>query len=215
MNQINAQAVFTDIYNRNSWGSGESVSGSGSELRRTYHLRSELPYLLQEFNIGSVLDIPCGDFNWMQHVDFGDIQYIGADIVPELIERNRREYGGSRIQFEHLDVITSPLPKVDAVLCRDGLVHFPHASIAAALRNICSSGAKYLMTTHFTFRTPSANEEITLGQWRRLNFELAPFHWPAPRRYIVEGCDEHDGHFADKCLAVWPIQEIRSRLQWP
>ncbi|WP_423193215.1 class I SAM-dependent methyltransferase [Cupriavidus sp. H18C2] len=216
MNQANeAQAVFTEIYHRNQWGSPESVSGSGSEMTRTRHLRTELPHLLREFNIRSVLDIPCGDFNWMRHVDLGGVHYIGADIVPELVEHNRRTYRGPRIQFEHLDVIASPLPKVDAVLCRDGLVHFPHASIAAALRNICSSGALYLLTTHFSFRTPSANEEIDFGQWRRLNFELAPFHWPAPRRYIIEGCDEHDGHFADKSLAIWPVQEIRSRLQWP
>uniref|UniRef100_UPI002157A42F class I SAM-dependent methyltransferase n=2 Tax=Pseudomonadota TaxID=1224 RepID=UPI002157A42F len=88
--------------------------------------RTELPHLLREFNIRSVLDIPCGDFNWMRHVDLGGVHYIGADIVPELVEHNRRTYRGPRIQFEHLDVIASPLPKVDAVLCRDGLVHFPH-----------------------------------------------------------------------------------------
>jgi len=210
-----AQEVFTEIYRRNVWGSTESASGSGSEMRRTYHLRNELPYLLRELNVRSLLDIPCGDFNWMQHVDLGDIHYIGADIVPALIERNRAIYAGPRRQFEHLDLITSPLPKVDAVLCRDGLVHLPHAGIAAALRNICASGALYLLTTHFTYRIPSANEEIALGQWRRLNFELAPFHWPTPDRFIIEGCDEHNGLFADKSLAAWPINQIRSRLQWP
>ncbi|AOY97561.1 hypothetical protein BKK79_37115 (plasmid) [Cupriavidus sp. USMAA2-4] len=208
-----AQAVFTEIYQNNHWGSPESASGSGSELHRTFHLRRELPYLLREFNIRSLLDVPCGDFNWMQQVDLSSIRYIGADIVPEIVERNRAAHAGAQVQFEHLDLITSPLPKVDAVLCRDGLVHLPHAGIDAALRNICASGALYLLTTHFTFRIPSANEEIALGQWRRLNFELAPFHWPAPTRAIIEGCDEHGGLFADKSLAIWPVNEIRSRLR--
>jgi hypothetical protein len=169
--------------------------------------------MLRELNIRSLLDLPCGDFNWMQHVELGEIQYIGGDIVSELIERNRKLYSRALRRFEHLDLTSSPLPKIDAVLCRDCLGHLPYASILAALENICSSGALYLLTTHFTFRSLPANEEVTSGwQWRRLNFELAPFYWPPPHRYIIEGCDEVGGKYADKSLSVWPIGQIRARL---
>ena len=41
----------------------------------------------------SLLDAPCGDFNWMRHVPLGGVSYTGADVVPELIARNRRDYG--------------------------------------------------------------------------------------------------------------------------
>jgi hypothetical protein len=176
-------------------------------------LRRELRILLNELDIRSLLDVPCGDFNWMQHVDLSEIQYIGADIVSELVESNRDLYSSPFRRFEHLDLTSSPLPKADAVLCRDCLGHLQLASIVAALHNICSSGALYLLTTHFSFRAMPANEDITSGRdWRRLNFELAPFNWPPPQRYIIEGCDEGGGWHADKSLSVWPINQIRSRL---
>jgi hypothetical protein len=205
--------VFTDIFQNKVWGRGESVSGSGSQLNRTRHLRAELPLLLNDLNIKSVLDLPCGDFNWMRFVELNDISYVGGDIVLDLVERNRTLYATPNRQFKCIDIISSSLPKADAVLCRDCLVHLPHADIFAALRNICESGALYLLTTHFTFRSVPANDEIAAGQWRRLNLELAPFYWPPPQRYIVEGCDEQGGLYADKSLAVWPVDQIRTRLR--
>jgi len=77
------EKVFFEIYQRNAWASRESASGTGSELKRTHHLRRELAALLRELNVCSLLDLPCGDFNWMQHVNLGEIQYIGADIVSD------------------------------------------------------------------------------------------------------------------------------------
>jgi methyltransferase family protein len=212
MSMEGEQKVFSEIFQKNAWASRESVSGTGSELNRTYHLRRELPVLLAELNVRSLLDLPCGDLNWMAHVNLGEIQYIGADIIAELIDRNRKLYASPLRRFESLDLTSSPLPQADAILCRDCLGHLPYASILAALENICSSGALYLLTTHFSFRTLSANEEIAPGQWRRLNFELAPFHWPPPQRAIIEGCDENGGRYADKSLSLWPIDQIRSGL---
>ncbi|MGZ2749544.1 class I SAM-dependent methyltransferase [Burkholderia stagnalis] len=211
-NENEAQFIFSEILKNNSWGSKESVSGSGSELQHARHLISELPYLLRELNVQSMLDIPCGDFNWMQHVDLGLIEYIGADIVPELIEINKERFENKFRRFEHLDIMTSALPKVDAVLCRDIFVHFPNNGIIASVNNIFRSGAKYLIATHFTFRSLPANQDIAMGEGRRVNFELAPFNWPPPRRWIVEGCSEQDGMFADKSLSVWSVSEIAGLL---
>ena len=39
-----------------------------------------------------MLDIPCGDFYWMKEVDLKDIEYIGADIVDELIKKNNDKF---------------------------------------------------------------------------------------------------------------------------
>src|SRR5271166_1903390 len=128
--------VFTDIFKNKLWGSSESVSGTGSQLSQTRHLRAELPLLLRELNIKSILDLPCGDFNWMKLVELGGITYIGGDIVSDIVERNRKLYETRNRKFEHIDIISSSLPETDAVLCRDCLVHFPHADIFAALKNI-------------------------------------------------------------------------------
>jgi hypothetical protein len=159
----NNKAIFTEIYQENVWGSTESVSGSGSQLSQTLHLRNELPVLLHDLSIRSFLDLPCGDCNWMNKVDLGGIDYIGGDIVAELVDRNRQFYRESSRRFKHLDIVSSILPRVDAILCRDCLVHLPLGSIFAALKNICSSGAFYLLTTHFSFRTIASNHDISTG----------------------------------------------------
>ena len=88
MSTDNTSDVFQKIYREQGWLSSESVSGWGSELRNTEQIIRELPGFLRRFGITSMLDVPCGDFNWMRFVDLDGIDYIGADIVPDLIAAN-------------------------------------------------------------------------------------------------------------------------------
>jgi hypothetical protein len=45
------------------------------------------------FSAKTLLDAGCGDFNWMRHVNLKLDQYIGIDVVPELICENQRQFG--------------------------------------------------------------------------------------------------------------------------
>jgi hypothetical protein len=84
---------FTWIYINNWWDSNESLSGPGSTLKHTNNLRKELPKLVIDFNICSVLDAPCGDFNWMKVLlPTLNVNYIGADIVQDLVDSNNAKY---------------------------------------------------------------------------------------------------------------------------
>src|SRR3990167_7338614 len=86
------RAVFGRAYDEPElWGSTESASGRGSELGATEALRTWLPELFQKLGVTSVLDAPCGDWNWMQHVDLAGIDYTGADIVASVIEHHQAE----------------------------------------------------------------------------------------------------------------------------
>jgi len=80
------EKIFTDIYDENRWGDKESRSGPGSTLAQTEAIRSKLPEILEEFHIHSILDIPCGDFNWIKEVNLDSISYIGADIVKKIFK---------------------------------------------------------------------------------------------------------------------------------
>ena len=82
------EGVFSEIYSNNSWGDTESVSGPGSSLAQTAVIRRELPILLKKIDAESLLDAPCGDYNWMKYTELNLDKYIGADIVPELIINN-------------------------------------------------------------------------------------------------------------------------------
>src|SRR4051812_25476636 len=138
-------ARFQRIFEENAWGNSESVSGEGSNLERTKVTRAQLPGLLTRHGVRSILDAPCGDFFWMKALDLGDINYIGVDIVPEIITRDVELYAGPRRQFLLCDLVDGALPAADLILCRDCLVHLPYAETWKALENMKRSGATWLL----------------------------------------------------------------------
>ena len=111
--RLGPKRVFARYYFKNKWGDRESRSGKGSNLKNTEAVRRELPALLRRHNIRSILDLPCGDFYWMSSVDLGDITYLGGDIVPEMIARNRKTYGQPGRQFDVIDLIEGPFLTTD------------------------------------------------------------------------------------------------------
>ncbi len=198
--------VFSRIYRGNKWGSHESRSGAGSDQKQTEAIRRALPAVIEKFHCRSIVDIPCGDFAWMKLVDLR-VPYVGADIVSELVDRNRRDYGNKFRTFAHLDMIQDKLPKADLVLCRDGLVHLSFVHIWSSLTNIKASGSTYLLTT--TFISRADNEDIPTGAWRPLNLERPPFSFPPPLTLIDEKCP-YIG-WDDKYLGLWKLADIPDR----
>ncbi len=200
---------FLKIYRKNLWGSKESVSGVGSILDQTKEIRKELPLLLDSLNAKSILDIPSGDFNWMSKTDLKVANYIGGDIVPEIIENNKKRYESNGRRFQVMDITKDRLPKVDVILCRDCLVHLSYKDIFSALKNIKLSNSTYLLTT--TFINRNKNRNIFSGGWRPLNLTIPPFNFPKPIRNINEKCTEAEGRCADKSLGLWRINDIKLR----
>jgi hypothetical protein len=198
---------FALIHRTNLWGADNSASGVGSELTATATLRHDLAALLRAYDVHDLLDLPCGDFTWMAHMDLGGIRYLGADIVPALIEANTAKHArADRISFRRLNLVEDSLPAADLILCRDCLVHLSFAHLRRALDNIRRSGSRWLLTT--TFLELESNRDIEDGDWRALNLQRAPFFFPEPEAVIVEGCDEAGGEYADKALALWPVARL-------
>jgi SAM-dependent methyltransferase len=198
--------TFTTIFRDNYWGSDESISGTGSELGRTQEIRKALRSIIDAHGITSVLDIPCGDFNWMQHTDLSGVRYIGADIVQEIVANNQRHAIDGRYEFRHLDLTSSELPKVDLIFVRDCLPHLSNANIGAAIRNIRRSGAKYLLTTSF----PSTlwNYNINNGEFRPINLQGSPFGFPAAERRVLEDHGDEKLDYPDKCMMLWDVAKL-------
>jgi len=200
--QLNLQQRFQRIHDTNLWGAEASVSGLGSEFDATATLRAELPALLRRLGATSLLDAPCGDAGWILRADLG-AHIIGVDIVPDLIEalHERAARGDIDGEYRPADITRDPLPRCDAILCRDCLVHLSFANIERAVQNFRSSGAAWLITT--TFPEWQQNIDCEDGDWRALNFERAPFAWGAPVELINENCLEAGGGWRDKSLGVW------------
>ncbi len=196
---------FTNIFLKNGWGDNSSISGTGSNLEATEVIRVFIDKLVKDYNIKTVLDIPCGDFYWMKSVNFNGVKYIGADIVKPLIDNNKEKYGNLDKVFCQLDLIKDELAKVDLVICRDCLVHLSNEDIKKSIVNIVKSKSKYLLTT--TFPEHMENKDIITGRWRAINLNMIPFNFPKAILEINEGRKEGE-EFADKTLALWKIDEL-------
>ena len=199
-------STFAPFYAENRWGDDESVSGPGSNLTRTAKLRHELPILLDQIDAATLLDAPCGDYNWMKDTQLGINRYIGADIVPDLIARNQQLYGNNKTQFLLLDLTRDKLPRVDVILCRDCLIHFSYRHIAAAIKNFKRSRSTYLLTNSYSaWRN---NENIRTGDFRPLNLTLPPFNFPPPITQINEKLPEEEAHSHGKMLGLWKLSDL-------
>ena len=202
------ERIFTEYYQNNTWHGKESVSGTGSDTEQTALLVKKLPEVLETLEIERMLDLPCGDFNWMKKISLTGVQYTGGDLVSDLIKENTEKFATSSIRFEVINLISDDLPDSDLILTRDCLVHFSFSDIYLALANIVNADIKYLATT--TYTDCKRNHDIATGQWRKLNLTLPPFNFPQPLVQFLEGSTERGGEDRDKCLSVWAISDLKT-----
>jgi len=203
--------VFTHLHDGNRWHGVDSVSGPGSDAEETRTLLQKLPSLLRKYEVRSLLDAPCGDLFWISNMDLEGIQYTGIDIVPALIEENRRRYASTQFEFQCADLMRDQLPSADLILCRDCLVHFSYDDVAVAIKNMQSSRSKWLLTT--TFIDQEENRDIATGEWRAINLQRPPFSFPEPLELLDEECPHEDGAYRDKMLGLWRLSDLQTERE--
>jgi hypothetical protein len=206
----NAQEVFVEIYERNLWESGESRSGVGSEAAATENIRSHLPLIFEKFNIRSMLDAPCGDFNWMRMVPIpSDMSYLGWDIVPQVIQSNSDKYANRQRRFAVANMLVDTYPRVDLMMCRDCLFHFSHRDICRTLESFIASEIPYLFTTTHSAQDSSTNTDIETGFFRRIDLFGEPFMFPSDALYRIE--DFASNHLARE-ICLWDRSQVKLGL---
>jgi hypothetical protein len=191
------------VLRENKWANEESVSGPGSTKSATAELLPQLDALVTRYGVASIIDAPCGDFNWIKPLA-ERVDYAGVDIVPEVIEIARSR---GRFKFGVSDIISEVLPETDLILCRDCLVHMTAEMALEAIRNFVTSGSQYLLTT--TFPDLTANAAGSLGGWRPINLELEPFALPAPLELIIERPSVPPNEkYGRKALGLWRLEQV-------
>ena len=200
---ISSQTAFKHVFDTNKWENRESVSGPGSTRSATSQLLPQLADLISRRAIASLNDAPCGDFNWIAPIA-EQVQYRGFDVVPDVIEiaRSRADH-----PFGVLDIVEDVLPRADAILCRDCLVHLPEEMIEKAINNFVRSESRWLLTT--TFPELQSNKRGSLGGWRPINLQLEPFNFPEPEELLVErpSIPPHET-YGRKALGLWPLSAL-------
>jgi hypothetical protein len=202
----NAKEVFSGYWEKNHWKNAESKSGDGSTLLYTEHIRREMPLLLKRLRATSMLDAPCGDFNWFKEVRLGqEVGYIGGDIVDRMIAELNQKYASDSRKFIVLDAISGKLPSVDIWMCRDLIFHLPTAAIFKLIDNFLSSEVKYLFITSHTARE-IGNDDTFMGGFRLINLMNAPFTFPEPEERMK---DYIDG-FPERYLLLYKRETLQA-----
>lgn len=202
---IGRRALFASYARSNYWADTDSVSGPGSSLAQTAVIRAALPPLFERLAIRSLLDIPCGDGHWIRQMDHSLERYIGADVVKRLVE-DLQATARPDEEFHHLDALIDPLPRADAILSRDFLVHLSDAHVRQAVVNLQRSGATFLLATTYPGQP---YRPIQTGDWRPLDLQGEPICLPPPIELIREGSAEQGGAQPDKALGVWALRSLR------
>ena len=161
---------------------------------------------MRELEVDRLLDAGCGDFYWLRVAELPVREYVGVDVVPDLISTLVDVYARPGRRFVCADITRDRLPPADFVLCREVLMHFPDEDVLAAIANMKRSRARWLLTTTFVDRT--ANEAIELGAWRPLDLEAPPFNLPKPVRMFEDVPLVDYAQFRDKRLALWELPTL-------
>src|SRR5262245_37312032 len=89
------EEVFSEVYVQNQWGPEQFDSGPGShgEPARIF-AECVIDFIKLHNNIRVVVDLGCGNFAVGTRIAPACECYIGVDVVPALIGRNRTMFAG-------------------------------------------------------------------------------------------------------------------------
>jgi hypothetical protein len=146
--------LFTETYHLDKWGRGSGPkSGLGSSLPYTESLRVNLIRIINEYKIKKIFDCSCGDWTWMREIKKELPDYIGNDIVKDLIDINNEKFSSEKIKFVCGDMIENLSSfedgYFDLVICRHTLEHLP-TNYTTDLLNLLIRKTKYSLITNST-----------------------------------------------------------------
>jgi hypothetical protein len=177
---IDHQRIFTPQYIERS--------GPGSTKEYSEPYRKFLESFIVEHDIKSIIDLGCGDFEIMRHVDLNDAWYVGVDCIIERVRANRK-----LVPFEGMHTfMCDDARRIDwsyvlgfgLVLVKDVLQHWSNAEVQAWLDVYACDQVEQVRPadmpkTRFLITNcnygPTVNTDIETGGWRALDLTKEPF----------------------------------------
>jgi hypothetical protein len=171
---------------------GGSWDGPGSALAATQPVIDALPALLARLGVLTMLDLACGDWNWMRYVDLGDIEYTGWDVDPGRIARCNYRIGigdfttvdRPNVHFEQVNALTAEpdqLSEWDLILARDFFAHLPTGHVMELVSKIKRGSNQWLLASTYphcsdnTFVYNPAEYAWNGYMEHPINLEIEPF----------------------------------------
>ena len=150
---------FTKIYDKKIWGGG---SGTGSKMsRNNLKYIDVLQSVLDGNEIKTICDVGCGDWEFTQHIDFGDRKYLGIDCVKSVIEANKKKFKRKNVKFEHRVIGDSYIPEgYDIVIIKDVIQHWTDEDIIKYFTRIVKNNKLVFCTNGFKFMRDQSKNKL-------------------------------------------------------
>lgn len=179
---MSIESEFSRIVSSNMWGSPETPCGPGSTVEACQPILKALPGWISNYGIKSIVDLGCGDWNWMKHLDLSGVKYDGFDVVRALITGNKK-YETGMIHFHHADILESRLPASDLVICKDVLGHLTN-DLAIKVLDRVKIRARFLAAST-SLMWPSSNRiGMQVGAFSPIDLMDKPFSLGIPMAHV-------------------------------
>ena len=166
-------------------GGDETQCGAGSTMAATENVREWLPGALKRLKVDLLIDAPCGDRNWIRHVEL-PFQYIGIEVDDDHVVKARED--GFPILQQDLRELVFPwrIKITAAILSRDFFQHLDDEDGMKVLNNFRASGARYLIATDHGVVENGKLEQLPEGPFRYISMTAPPFNLRPP----IDQCDD-------------------------
>lgn len=184
--------IFAEIYSRNMWGDGDVFwSGEGSHAPSLVdpYVKCVLDWVAAQPHPLNIVDLGCGDFSVGNQLLATAASYVGCDVVPQLIEWNRKRY--PHVEFVLCDITKDLLPVGDVAIIRQVLQHLSNRDISRIIPKL-QQYSHIIVTEHLpkspTF-TPNldkpSNFGIRIGMNSGVRITKPPFCMPVTHEQVL------------------------------
>lgn len=172
---MSADNSFEAIYKYNLWITG---SGTGSLYWNNLPYIRFLERIIEQYDIGSIIEIGCGDCRLWEYIRFSG-NFLGIDIVDNKISPQNR-YFNKYIKFNILEGNINDLllnKKPNLIIIKDLFVHLSNNNIEEILKKIDLFHAKYLVIaedSHYLVKSGVVSKMINIneGMYRPIDLQL-------------------------------------------
>jgi hypothetical protein len=199
-NQTNAE-IFSRIYRTKAWGGdGDLDFFSGNIPAVVDGYVAGVRCYLESRPPADIVDIGSGDFVAGSRLFDLSRSYVACDVVPEIIERNRRKFQHTRVEFIALDATCDPLPRGEIVLIKQVLQHLRNEQISAILRQLAPFKT-WIVSEHLPSGAFTPNLDMGTGATVRRHCGInsgivltaPPFSIKPQREQVLAHVNAHDG----------------------
>jgi hypothetical protein len=177
------QTIFTNMYNKLSWGNNycdqyQGSSGPGSFIEYNSEYISFLQQFINKNKIKVIVEIGCGSFQTGCAIyDNLDVYYFGYDVYENIINYDKKEYMPAyKYHFDVLDCYNNMSSVLLGNLCviKDVFQHWSDNSICVFLNYLTQHKRfKYILICNSCNQQADSVNNVT-GTYRELSCDYYP-----------------------------------------